>query len=220
MSTRRRRICSIVVRVAVFLLLGAIVNIAIAWGLSCGVLNFGNPSRETQRAPDDTDVALWRQCAVASAAPTPAHSTEFAPVGLSLRSIHEIDPFNNPAKAGHMLEWTQAGWPMYAMQGGVFHDLAKRNVEWHSLFWRENTPIGWVNVPLRPMWIGFVVNTMIYAAALWLIVALVFALRRWRRIRRGLCARCAYPVGPGMSEVCPECGAAIRPGGAAACSHG
>ena len=72
--------------------------------------------------------------------------------------------------------------------------------------------------PMRPIWPGFAINTVFYAGILWLLVAIPARVRRWRRTRRGLCAKCAYPVG--ASEVCTECGAAIRPGGAAGCSHG
>jgi hypothetical protein len=48
-----------------------------------------------------------------------------------------------------------------------------------------------------------------YAAILWLLFAAPFALRRRRRIKRGLCPKCAYPVGE--SPVCTECGAAVKP---------
>ena len=58
-------------------------------------------------------------------------------------------------------------------------------------------------LPLRPFWPGFVVNTIFYAALLWL----PFALRRFVRLRRGLCPKCAYPIGE--SSVCTECGGAL-----------
>jgi hypothetical protein len=68
----------------------------------------------------------------------------------------------------------------------------------------------------RPIWPGFAINTVFYAAILWLLFAAPFALRKWRRIRRGMCAKCGYdlrgsphpsplPVGVGV-PVCPECG--------------
>ncbi len=59
-------------------------------------------------------------------------------------------------------------------------------------------------IPYRPIWPGFALNTMLYAAMLWLLFAAPFALRRRVRIRRGLCPACAYPVGE--SDVCTECG--------------
>jgi hypothetical protein len=68
-------------------------------------------------------------------------------------------------------------------------------------------------LPLRPSWPGFAINTALYAAILWLLFALggtPFALRQWRRgrrIKRGLCPKCAYPVG--TSDRCTECGAVV-----------
>jgi hypothetical protein len=60
-------------------------------------------------------------------------------------------------------------------------------------------------VPLAPLWPGFAINTLFYAAILWLLVAAPFALRRRWRIRRGLCPTCAYPIG--SSDHCTECSA-------------
>ena len=58
-------------------------------------------------------------------------------------------------------------------------------------------------LPFRPIWSGFGVNTVFYAAILWL----PFALRRLIRRRRGLCPACGYPMGE--SATCTECGKAL-----------
>ena len=58
--------------------------------------------------------------------------------------------------------------------------------------------------PYRPIWPGFAINTLFYAAILWLLIPGPFALRRFIRVRRSLCPKCAYPTGE--SEVCTECG--------------
>jgi hypothetical protein len=52
------------------------------------------------------------------------------------------------------------------------------------------------------------VNTLFYAALLWLLFFAPFTLRRHLRARRGLCQACAYPVGE--AAVCSECGAVVR----------
>jgi predicted amidophosphoribosyltransferase len=54
-----------------------------------------------------------------------------------------------------------------------------------------------------------VINTVFYAVMLWLPFTALRALRRRRRIKRGLCPACAYPVG--SSEVCTECGRPVKP---------
>ncbi len=61
-----------------------------------------------------------------------------------------------------------------------------------------------VMVPIRPVWRGFALNTLFYAAILWLLIPGRFVLRRFLRVRRGLCPKCAYPMGE--SSVCTECG--------------
>ena len=63
-------------------------------------------------------------------------------------------------------------------------------------------------IPLRPIWPGFAVNTVFYAAILWLIIPGPFVLRRFIRRRRGRCPDCGYPM-VGKSPVCTECGMAL-----------
>ena len=66
---------------------------------------------------------------------------------------------------------------------------------------------GGVELPWKPLWPGFAVNTLLYT----LIVAAAFmALRKSRRVhrrRRGLCVTCAYPTG--VSATCSECGGVL-----------
>ena len=64
-------------------------------------------------------------------------------------------------------------------------------------------------LPLRPLWLGFALNTLFYAGLLWAMWAGPFALRRMIRKRRGHCPHCNYPIG--QSPVCTECGAAVTP---------
>lgn len=66
-------------------------------------------------------------------------------------------------------------------------------------------------LPLGIIWLGFVVDSVIYATA-WIILIcgaswLLWTRRSQRRIRRGLCPACAYPAG--TSPVCTECGRAL-----------
>ena len=54
---------------------------------------------------------------------------------------------------------------------------------------------------------GFAINTLFYATVLWLLIYGPISLRRFLRVRRGLCPKCAYPVGDSL--VCTECGQAL-----------
>ena len=63
-------------------------------------------------------------------------------------------------------------------------------------------------LPYGPLWPGFAINTILYAAIVGVLCMFVpLKLRRWwraRRIKRGLCPACAYPVG--TNPRCTECG--------------
>ena len=63
-------------------------------------------------------------------------------------------------------------------------------------------------LPYAPLWPGFAINMVFYAAVLWLPFAGFRFARRRIRARRGQCPACAYPIG--TSNVCTECGAAVR----------
>jgi hypothetical protein len=63
-------------------------------------------------------------------------------------------------------------------------------------------------LPISPFWPGFALNTLFYSGTLWLAIRAPYALRRVVRVRRGQCPACAYPVGP--STVCTECGRSRR----------
>ncbi len=97
------------------------------------------------------------------------------------------------------------GWPTLAMRQ-EFHYLAMSE----RTFWSGWDPYRQVRtnagavLPHYPIWPGFPINTLFYAAILWLVIPGPFALRRFLRLKRGLCPKCAYPMGE--SAVCSECG--------------
>ena len=64
-----------------------------------------------------------------------------------------------------------------------------------------------IAVPYRVLWPGFAINTIFYAAILWVVFFAPGRIRRTIRRRRGLCPACAYPIG--TSPICTECGAAV-----------
>ncbi len=63
-------------------------------------------------------------------------------------------------------------------------------------------------LPLRPLWPGFAINTIFYAAILWLLAFGPFAVRRVVRRKRGHCIKCGYDLRgtSGGGGGCPECG--------------
>ncbi len=67
-------------------------------------------------------------------------------------------------------------------------------------------------IPLAPLWPGFALNTVFYAALAWGLWQLPLAIRLRRRRRKGLCVRCGYDFkglgGLALGSPCPECGSA------------
>jgi len=66
-----------------------------------------------------------------------------------------------------------------------------------------------VHLPLRPIWSGLILDTLLFASVVALPVFGVPAMRRSRRRRRGLCVACGYPRPTPVSSAaiaCPECG--------------
>jgi len=61
-------------------------------------------------------------------------------------------------------------------------------------------------LPLLPLWPGFVIDTLFYAA-IWFGVFFGFvSARRFIRVRRGRCRRCGYDLRGELEQGCPECG--------------
>jgi hypothetical protein len=255
----KRRTSRIITRVIVFLLLGAIVNLAVAWAIARWAL------------PPTHDPFLYQENRVDDAAPDlhwtepawlpanwPAHpmgrSGEFSPYahreffraevdteqGIAARRekarISNAPNVQRHADAMEVAEvnvefaamFVEIGWPCLALSGARFEHEVKQSAG--TPMWSPKgstlkyaielpvppSPTAWMErgtlLPWRPMWPGFAINTVFYAVIVWgcwLVLSVPFVLRRRRRIKRGLCPACAYPIGE--SEVCTECGAAVRP---------
>jgi hypothetical protein len=62
-------------------------------------------------------------------------------------------------------------------------------------------------LPVRPLWPGFAINTIFYAAIMWFLFFAPGAIRKRVRRKRGQCAACGYSLRDITSDKCPECGA-------------
>ena len=95
------------------------------------------------------------------------------------------------------------GWPLisaFSRDGWISRGEGGLVIPWFSKYDKRT-------LPLRPIFPGFAIDTIFYAAMLWLPFAAFGRIRRRRRIKRGLCPACAYPIGE--SGVCTECGKPI-----------
>ncbi|MEE9129212.1 MAG: hypothetical protein V3T84_04275 [Phycisphaerales bacterium] len=112
----------------------------------------------------------------------------------------------------------ETGWPLRSLSGEriVPFESARGwqngqvlKYEFRSAAVIPTTPL--IVRPLRPRPFGFLVNSLLYAAAFWLLVGGPREVRRWLRKRRGLCIKCGYDLRGTEHEVCPECGARAKP---------
>ncbi len=209
---------------ATFLLAGAVVNVAVAWVITAATTWPGwSPSGGTfardvnwpRSVPDH-----WTRR---------ASTIQGQVFGWRLDTYqgHALEDRNGEhwATEQFVINITSVGWPCYVLQSEIWYDRVVNDaagVGDHFRFdgqppqtpWRRGISLpsarfgfglqSWKTLPVRPIWPGFAVNTLFYAAVLWLLIRGPFALRRFIRMRHGLCPACAYPRGE--SDACSECG--------------
>jgi hypothetical protein len=112
-----------------------------------------------------------------------------------------------------VLAWyREVGWPMKAMTCSVHWQTQIANAD---IIYRVEGGVQLPRdaefnpraLPLTPLWMGFIVNTILFAV-LWLFVVWVAGAARARsRKRRNCCSQCGYPrTGLPAGSACPECG--------------
>jgi hypothetical protein len=75
---------------------------------------------------------------------------------------------------------------------------------WHVRLPGSAEPVA---LPLRPLWPGFALNTLFYAALAWGMWQVPLAMRRRSRRRAGKCVKCGYDLrATPAASPCPECG--------------
>ena len=230
--------------VAVFLLAGAVVNVAVAWGCvalkPCTTVHNTTMrwSSWTTRWPNETltpeeVAAVWRRFArpslrsVLSASDYDGirrHGFGLTSRCISNSFLHDMLGRVTGVNAGastHFIWMVEAGWPARCFRRGwdvIPVQAAPRVVALDGPLLLVPQSAGVASrtgdaLQYRPLWPGFAINTLFYATTLWLLIGGPFALRRFVRMKRGLCPKCAYPMGE--SAVCSECGKALS-----TCSHG
>jgi hypothetical protein len=216
--------------ILLFLVLGAIVNVAVAWALVACV-NLTKSPRLVGLAGDG--VSRWQGMAHASIGGYlftstwwPNNLPPFATQAPKAAIVPEWAP------VGHVSPWTAQdtdrnkthndlidarGWPMLSLLSWEEHHegTTTRRAGIDLKFWPWHVANGRTVsrvLPTRPIWPGVAINTVFYAGVLWLLFGAPFALRKWRRIKRGFCVKCGYDLRqqPSDSSVCPECGTTVR----------
>ena len=231
-------------KLVAYLLLGAIINVAVAWGSALwvdgmaletlardvkGVTAVDHPRWHVSVASSGTSTLV--QTGASRKPPGPpttlrANATKeeidaFAS-GVALPVKHEVvpvpcwsrtstPPIESEYEAPGVIEDAR-GWPMRSMVWYLVRrkgDAPERHL-WSFDLGGMQGPIGLPRaLPLRPIPVGFVVNSLLYATCLWLMMTTPVHLRRFIRLKRGHCSICGYDLrgsSGGGGEVCPECG--------------
>ncbi|MGH7133204.1 MAG: hypothetical protein ACREJO_14830 [Phycisphaerales bacterium] len=125
------------------------------------------------------------------------------------------------------------GWPIRSFQyvrsiGLISPSGVQRSAEDLPSAWRHGVEVpGWMRIalspasnsfdeefrriPIRPIWPGLAVNTLLNACVIAPLMLLPGWVRRARRRAKGRCVRCGYSlVGLGAGAGCPECGGNSR----------
>jgi hypothetical protein len=215
----------IIITLCVFLLLGAVVNVAVAWGcVFWSPIDWKKPIERDGTVPLPVIQYVPPSFFVAGSDADYVSYTfrQDRSIGIELLQFGVFEQRGSTLRmrADRLLHVEHAGWPISSLNSVGLIDLDE------SESWRHAVPIPsswnaldagsfWFRdykraLPIGPVWPGFAINTFFYAAILWLLFAAPGRVRRWRRSRRGLCANCAYPVG--ASDVCTECGEVIKRG--------
>ncbi len=129
------------------------------------------------------------------------------------RSLHLPDWAAFPEEIGESDPvWTVAsGWPMRCLVGHPTDNAVSPSTTYFGPWdtrlggagpWAM--PFAGLILPLRPLWPGFLVNTLFFTPLAWVALTAPRLLRHAVRQRRGLCPHCAYDLGD--SPTCPECG--------------
>ena len=179
--------------IMLFLLLGAIVNVAVAWGCALwsvlAPLSVPPKNSTVLRARVDPDFEVIHRRAGIGLDITVVTGGQVIETGMSgSATVYEAEL---PWRA--MTEWRGAL---------TDHQVFVRAPDWmypiQSMFDRRF-------LPPRPLWLGFAANTVLLALVLWS-PFVPWVLRQYLRCKRGLCVKCAYDLRGAEHEVCPECG--------------
>lgn len=202
-------------------MLGAIVNAAVAWG--CLLLPLR--SEATSMGLPEVDWQAIEPLGYSRKPPASRDAWNYDWRGFGVRG-HEAwykvsltrSPPQNPGVAVSPVTTATCGWPFACAQGTRW---MRREV---AEAWTNGLPLMYAYdgaraqaltldrrphdgiLPHQPIWLGVILNTIFYAAILWLLFAAPGTARRWWRTKHGLCARCGYDLHGSNAFACPECG--------------
>ena len=194
-------------KLVVLLLLGATVNVAVAWAIAA----LDRPGGNMRAIAVDRVTSVWDRYRWENWAEAPFSGNSYITIGTRLLvagAPDETDSFCLVYEAA-------CGLPAKSIAYGYTLDHGRGKHRFHDcvrLPWQTRTVMfGQTGnyLPYRVLWPGFAVNTIFYAAVLWLLAFGPFAARRIIRRKRGRCIQCGYDLRHAPHDACPECGAGV-----------
>jgi hypothetical protein len=220
------------IKLVLFLLLGAIVNVAVAW-----VLPLWSRSQIIAAGVPGKDIpSLHAMSPISSAFTARAGMVDQS---LGSERLHFFDHLGYPEiwrdSEGKIAvfyinssgtwrkdDWPidrgqcvllRAGFPLFSLDAEYWEgpDLGLLPGAMRARAFRSaiELPSSYGDfIPYGPIWPGFAINTIFYAAVLWIIFAIPGGVKRLRRRAKGWCIHCGYDLRgqSADSKKCPECG--------------
>ena len=193
------------------LIAGFLMNIVVAWSLELTrPFRARDYSREVWLADDEAANAGWLW--------QPSHEWP-APnrwVSSPIRGRRWAASHYTTRERGNIffMTSTECGWPLLAFRARQAYEakgsgirVSDPNLSWFARGLEIPAPGQWdgvASLPLDPVMPGFIVNTIVYTGATWLILFTTRTARRRYRTCRGMCTNCKYPITG--HTICPECG--------------
>jgi len=195
-----------VVRIAVCLVVGLVVNVLVAWGLA-----LWTPMRTN--SGHAKAISQWPAPAP-SGWPAPVTQKRYGGAGWTWRiaTVNAGGAMYAIARADYGWPWRTLSYAQGTTNGGAGGTtittvrLADHWTGWELLdsSWQRRLSASERVVPLRPMWAGIFANSVAFGALAWLVIFGAGWIRRRTRAKRGHCVSCGYALA-GLVR-CPECG--------------
>jgi hypothetical protein len=226
MSRPRKQL---LLKLGVFLLLGAIVNVAVGMIFvqlnggrtlpkinSADFTNHRSPTAEEDRWTCENMLPLIAK--ILGETPTCGTRTAHESLRIGWRRTGIEQEYFLPSRRGSKSSITVAGNSIPAVNAGKYSVSMSKRVDcgWPSYSVRVDLVLATTTgqpfryEEFRPIWPGFAINTIFYAAMLWLLWFAPGKIKRFIRVHRGRCPACGFIIAPGTAAAsggpCSECG--------------